>query len=898
MRLSRFSKKVIAIACSLAMVVAGLAFVPATNAKADAPDWSTIDYLGDGAGGGQYSNKYKYYCENGNVVNIQKPGWADEAGIYATFPAAGIQMDIDGYAVDGAGAVLYLSNFTKKVTEINITYAGGSTKAYVYYEDGEEGPTTTQDPSAPTTTAEPTTVNEWKTIDGDAPNQWYYNNVTKKNISNVVNIQKAPWAEEKGVYITTPAGISEVNVNGNTEGVAAIDGAGFIVYLSALTKKINEVTVTQGLGTSYIQIKNENGSEDPTEEPSVEPSTEAPTETEAPSESESETVTEAPSESESETVTEAPSESESETETEAPQPSTISTDDAQYHWLARESSGRFAYSTVDGPQYNTEGICAVYAGNWGGQHATMVVDQTSQDPYSVNADVTSTNDGAWLTQVAYKKTGLDATKTYKITLKANDIVLSERVVAEATSDQFCADAGTKLPTGQYTFTLDVEEQTKPEPPVVQDIVITPNAEQITANHMIYASWANPATTVKTYAYINEIDPGKGPIAANGWDFNVQAGQPMVGVDTVNKTKDNTIQITEGETYKLIVVSYDAWDQQTGYGEVEITIPGLTPEEREAQEYLAKINTSENLAYQKTPLVAEGNNENTAGNICDGNKDSRWQANKAVDNTWFAVDLQGYYSVDKVLVSWEASNATSYEIYTAGLDGVYDTTPAATVSGLDSNKAVVKLTKNIVANARYVKIVVTGWSGNAEAYGISPYELAVFGEAVEGYYDVSEYKSTTPYTYPTKTGKIFAGWYTDDTCTTAYTDTEGVAYAKFIDEAVLGTKFQVAEDGSAVRFLSSVDSMDYDQVGFKFTGTYGDAVITEKTKTTEKLYTKITAAGESVRPTVFSNESSYFFTYTVRGMTDAGTNSTWNVTPFYVTLDGTTVEGTPGEFPQN
>ncbi|MBR2190464.1 MAG: hypothetical protein IJ883_02325 [Eubacterium sp.] len=168
----------------------------------------------------------------------------------------------------------------------------------------------------------------------------------------------------------------------------------------------------------------------------------------------------------------------------------------------------------------------------------------------------------------------------------------------------------------------------------------------------------------------------------------------------------------------------------------------------------------------------------------------------------------------------------------------------------------------------------------------------------GYYNVADYKSTTPYTYPTQEGKIFAGWYTDDTCTTEYTETTGYAYAKFIDEKVLGTKFQVAEDGSAVRFLSSVDSMDYDQVGFKFTGTYGDAVITEKTKTTEKLYTKITAAGESVTPTVFSDESSYFFTYTVRGMTGAGTNSTWNVTPFYVTLDGTTVEGTPGEFPQN
>ena len=45
-------------------------------------DWSQYEYLGDGAGGGAYSNKYKVApAEGQNVVNIQKPGWAAEAGI-------------------------------------------------------------------------------------------------------------------------------------------------------------------------------------------------------------------------------------------------------------------------------------------------------------------------------------------------------------------------------------------------------------------------------------------------------------------------------------------------------------------------------------------------------------------------------------------------------------------------------------------------------------------------------------------------------------------------------------------------------------------------------------------------------------------------------------------------
>ncbi len=870
MKLSRFSRKVIAVVCAVAMVVAGLVFVPTADTKADAPDWSTISYLGDGAGGGQYSNKYKYYCEDGSVVNIQKPGWADEAGIYCTFPAAGIQMDVDGYAVDGAGAVIYLSNFTKKVTEINITYAGGSTTAYVYYEDGEEGPTTTQDPSAPTT--EPTTANPWKEIQGGAANQWYYNNTTKQNISNVVNIQKPGWAAEDGVYITVPAGISQVDVNGVTSGVAAIDGAGFVVYLSAMTKKINEVTITQGLGTSYIEIMNTEGSDDPTEAPTEEPTeepTEAPTgETEAPTEAPTEVTTEAPS-----------------------------TIDTNGGWLARKADGSFEVGS--GASYNTEGISAIYAGNWSaGQTADITVSQTSQDPYSVPITVVnSTQNDEYLTQVCYKASNLDNTKAYKITLKAGDIVLDEKVASEVTSYQFCKGTGYILPAGQYTLTLDVEEQVKPDPPVVQDITITPNTAQIEANHNIWASWSNPAGTQYAYAYIDSVADGNSPIAANGWDFNVQAGQPMVGVDQVSHSRDNSIQIEEGETYKLIVESYDAWDQQTGYGEVEITIPGLTPEEKEIQEYMAKINTSENLAYQKTPLVAEGNNEGTAGNFCDGNKDSRWQANKTVDNTWFAVDLEGYFTVETVLVSWEASNATSYEIYTAGTDGVYGDDPVATVTGLDNNKAVIKLSKEIGVNARYVKVVVTGWSGNAEAYGISPYELAVFGGEVEGFYDVTDYKATG--TYPdAPEGKIFAGWYTDDTCIEPYMENTGYAYAKFIDEKVLGpVKFQLATDGTAIRFLSTVDNADYESAGFIISGTYDGHTITNKSRAAKTLYKAVMADGQKKLPTIFSPESNYFFTYTVGGLeADKIAGMTWNVTPYFVTEDGTTVTGAAGTYP--
>ena len=63
------------------------------------------------------------------------------------------------------------------------------------------------------------------------------------------------------------------------------------------------------------------------------------------------------------------------------------------------------------------------------------------------------------------------------------------------------------------------------------------------------------------------------------------------------------------------------------------------------------------------------------------------------------------------------------------------------------------------------------------------------------YDVSEYrkdKEVAAYTYPTKVGCVFAGWYKDaDFKTPLGTDAkEGTAYARFVSEDVLKLKCQL------------------------------------------------------------------------------------------------------------
>ncbi len=106
-------------------------------------DWSKYSYIGDGAGGGTYSNKYKVETVTGlSVVNIQQPGFASEAGIYVTVPGEISSVSVAS-AVQSGGTVLYLSAFTAKETEVTIVYNGGSLTFHVYYEDGVDNPTPT-----------------------------------------------------------------------------------------------------------------------------------------------------------------------------------------------------------------------------------------------------------------------------------------------------------------------------------------------------------------------------------------------------------------------------------------------------------------------------------------------------------------------------------------------------------------------------------------------------------------------------------------------------------------------------------------------------------------------------------------------------------------------------------
>ncbi len=147
-------------------------------------------------------------------------------------------------------------------------------------------------------------------------------------------------------------------------------------------------------------------------------------------------------------------------------------------------------------------------------------------------------------------------------------------------------------------------------------------------------------------------------------------------------------------------------------------------------------------------------------------------------------------------------------------------------------------------------------------------------------------------------------------------TEGSTYvAKFLPEGVMGIKAQVSEallsnpeaTTSSVRFVTAVDSVLYKEVGFSITregdteGADPIQLVKEGTISKyvyEKLYgVDVTSAnpGEPLEytPKDIHALANYFKTYTVTNVPEEAYNKDLTVTPYWITYDGVTVEGTTG-----
>lgn len=155
--------------------------------------------------------------------------------------------------------------------------------------------------------------------------------------------------------------------------------------------------------------------------------------------------------------------------------------------------------------------------------------------------------------------------------------------------------------------------------------------------------------------------------------------------------------------------------------------------------------------------------------------------------------------------------------------------------------------------------------------------------------------------PKKDGYVFAGWYREDgtgykALSAKEADEATSAVAKYVDEKVLSVKFQltagITADSSetALRILTTVDSLNYSSVGLSLT-IEGLGTVTPTTKTVYKTITGYKdGQGTTYQPSVFSTSSKYFMSYTITDIPNDYFGAAFTITPMWTTLDGTVVSG--------
>ena len=170
------------------------------------------------------------------------------------------------------------------------------------------------------------------------------------------------------------------------------------------------------------------------------------------------------------------------------------------------------------------------------------------------------------------------------------------------------------------------------------------------------------------------------------------------------------------------------------------------------------------------------------------------------------------------------------------------------------------------------------------------------------YELSEYRSgginRVPDAMP---GYVFAGWFKDEACTIAVESTTrtGVAYAKFVSNQMLDVSAQLKAGTTAtskstdIRFNTMVDIDKYQKVGFQVVLGTEAAKDIPATGLCEELFATIIGGKNIPFVVKYASRmmSAYFKTGVLKSIPNAKFDTPLTVTPYWVTLDGTTVYGT-------
>lgn len=151
------------------------------------------------------------------------------------------------------------------------------------------------------------------------------------------------------------------------------------------------------------------------------------------------------------------------------------------------------------------------------------------------------------------------------------------------------------------------------------------------------------------------------------------------------------------------------------------------------------------------------------------------------------------------------------------------------------------------------------------------------------------------------GYFFGGWYEADKETPVVSPVGGTTYcAKFVPANVMSVKCQVTSgtkaetSETALRIITTVDSLDYKEVGFDVTFNLSGTPKTKRCSTTSVLKAiNVDNSGAGVfkySPNIFDIASCYYTTITITGITDKMHKTPFLIEPYWITADGTEVQG--------
>ena len=251
MNISKRKQGILAIICTIAMIVTSITVYNPREVKADPS--ATVD-------GKQYSATVK---DRGEWTGFDCQGIFDSARIHFawvidvdkdTITASIGETNLTVNEKNPRGMCIPLSDVTSLEAGSYDIVIKATTVASESAEAKEISATATLKIEVPeeTTTTDPSVV-VWKNIIGGTG--YSYNDNTTVQ---VVSVQQPGFASEQGIYMTVPGALESISINGVDSEKYALQGAGAVVYLSGLVKGENTINIKYAGGEATVIIKNEN----------------------------------------------------------------------------------------------------------------------------------------------------------------------------------------------------------------------------------------------------------------------------------------------------------------------------------------------------------------------------------------------------------------------------------------------------------------------------------------------------------------------------------------------------------------------------------------------------------------------------------------------------------------